>query len=250
MESLTLLHLRLHSGRMDEFLALAEEAVARKKVPLRMLGVNPYIFMLARLDSELAAAVNRADLVNIDGISLVWCLRLYGHPVPERVACPDLLERLLVAANEKRWRVFFLGATPQCIARLVTKVALDFPSLVIAGTHHGYFDLAEEPRIVKEIESCRADLLLVGMPSPQKELFIDRNAGKIGVPLSFGVGGMFDVLAGTTRRAPLLMRRLGLEWLCRLVQEPAKMFPRDMRTVAFVLLMLKGRRWRQQKNKR
>jgi N-acetylglucosaminyldiphosphoundecaprenol N-acetyl-beta-D-mannosaminyltransferase len=117
-------------------------------------------------------------------------------------------------------------------------VARRFPGLKIAGARDGYFQAADEQQVAGEIERSGADLLFVGMSSPQKELFLSRWGAATRARVVHGVGGSFDVLAGVTRRAPLGWQRVGLEWLYRLLQEPRRLGPRYLKTnLAFMMLV-------------
>ena len=90
----------------------------------------------------------------------------------------------------------------------------------------------QEPEVVAEIMSSRADCLFIGMPTPRKERFLAKYRDQLGVPFIMGVGGSFDVLAGYVKRAPPFMQAAGLEWLYRIYQEPRRMWWRYMRTNA------------------
>jgi N-acetylglucosaminyldiphosphoundecaprenol N-acetyl-beta-D-mannosaminyltransferase len=112
-----------------------------------------------------------------------------------------------------------------------------FPSLIFAGSRDGYFKTEDEPKIVAAIQSSRPDCLFIGMPTPQKERFLARYGKSLGVPFIMGVGGSLDILAGKTRRAPLLLQKLGLEWLFRTIQEPIRLGPRYLKTnVRFIAI--------------
>ena len=109
----------------------------------------------------------------------------------------------------------------------------------MVGRHHGYFAPgAEEDAVVEAIAAAKPDLLFVALETPAKELFLARHRGRLSVPFIMGVGGTFDVLAGLRRRAPMLFRRLGLEWLYRLAQDPRRLARRYLvGNSKFVLLV-------------
>ena len=115
------------------------------------------------------------------------------------------------------------------------------PSLEIAGSHHGYFTVLEEDRIVADICNARPDCLFVGMPTPRKENFMARHRVALGVPFVMGVGGGIDILAGHVRRAPATWQRSGMEWLYRVFQEPRRMWRRYLVTnLAFAGIMVEA----------
>jgi len=188
-------------------------------------------------DATLAASVRACDIVNVDGMGVVWGARLLGIPVPERVAGVDLFDRLLALADAKGLPVYLLGATQEVVELVVAVAAARYPRLPIAGYHHGYFQ-DDEQAVVDDIRRSGARLLFVAMTSPHKENFINRWKSQLGVDFVMGVGGTFDVVAGKVKRAPPWMQRSGLEWAFRVLQEPGRMWKRYLSTNSRFLAML------------
>lgn len=192
-------------------------------------------------DLKLAESVRACDMINIDGMGVVWGARLMGIPVPERVAGVDLFERLLRMSEERDLPIFLLGAADTVVTRVVEVVSERYPKLRVAGFHHGYF-WDEEENVVEKIRSSGARLLFVAITSPRKENFINRWRDRLGVDFVMGVGGTFDVVAGRVRRAPTWMQRSGLEWAYRVLQEPGRMWKRYLLTNSqFAMMLLKCR---------
>jgi N-acetylglucosaminyldiphosphoundecaprenol N-acetyl-beta-D-mannosaminyltransferase len=219
----------------------AEETVARALDAMQTgrrcqhVAINVAKIVNARRDAELARDVAESDIVGIDGMGVVFALRLLGHPVPERVAGIDLFHALIEQCATRGLRPYLLGATPEVLAATEVALLRRYPTLKVAGRHHGYFRPDQERRIRDEIRASEADCLFIAMPSPRKERFLHAWRDSLGVPFLMGVGGTFDVVAGKVSRAPLLMQRLGLEWLHRLAQEPRRMAGRYLRTNAVFL---------------
>lgn len=188
--------------------------------------VNAGKVVAAQTDDDLLAALDACDIVNADGMSVVWASRLLGTPLPERVTGIDLMYALFQCAAERGWGVYLLGALPNVVATVATTVQLAYPGLRIAGARDGYWTGAEDNEVVDAVRASGARLLFVAMPSPRKEHWVARHRAKLGVNLVMGVGGSFDVIAGVTRRAPLWMQRSGLEWVFRFIQEPQRMWRR------------------------
>ncbi len=140
--------------------------------------------------------------------------------------------------------VFLLGGAPGVAERAASGLAGCFPGMRIAGWHHGYFAGAEESGIVGAVNESRADLLLVGMGCPRQEDFLFRHAGILAPAVGWAVGGLFDFWAGEARRAPLLWRRLRLEWLYRCAHQPRRIRSRVLEPLAWLLGALPRNRLR------
>ena len=194
--------------------------------PHQHVVVNVDKLVKARDDAQLRGIINDCDLVNADGMPVVWASRLLGVPLKERVAGVDLFESLMERSAREGWRVFLLGARAEVVARVRAVYEARYPGLVVAGHRDGYWTEAEEPDVAEQVRLAQADILCVAITSPKKERFLDRWQTHMRVPFAMGVGGTFDVAAGRIRRAPRFMQALGLEWLVRVVQEPRRMFRR------------------------
>ena len=193
-----------------------------------------------RRDEALRGAVRGCDLVLADGQSVVWAARAAGCRLPERVAGIDLFTELLAVASARGYRVYFLGARPEVLGRMLAVLGNRYPGLVVAGAQDGYFDPEDEAVIAEKIRLCQPDLLFIGMSSPRKEIFAARWGRATGARVVHGVGGSFDVLAGVTRRAPQWWQRHGLEWLFRAIQEPARLGRRYLATNAVFAALAAG----------
>jgi N-acetylglucosaminyldiphosphoundecaprenol N-acetyl-beta-D-mannosaminyltransferase len=221
---------------------------AGPRAPHTVITANSAILCMMRHDQELKRACLAGDLIVPDGMSVVWASRMAGVPFPQRVAGVDLMARLLDAGARRGLRAYFLGAKPAVVSRLAELCARDHPGLEVVGYRDGYFSADQHAAIVEDIRSRAPHLLFVGMPSPFKETWCERNRQRLDVPLIMGVGGSFDVLAGAVQRAPRWMQAAGMEWSWRLLMEPRKMWRRYLTTnAAFVWLASReivSRRWR------
>jgi len=221
---------------MRDVIETAEEYISsRRQLLLGVVNVAKVVNI--RKDERLRQSIEQADIVLADGAPLVWLSRLLGRPLPGRVAGIDIMVELLKAADKKHWRVYFLGARPEALSRLIEVVKKDFPGVLIAGYRDGYFTEAQEEAVAKSIRDSNADILFVGISPPKKEIFLSKWHQYLDIRVCHGVGGSFDVLAGITKRAPLWMQKSGLEWFYRLLQEPRRMWKRYLVTnTVFILL--------------
>jgi len=223
----------------------AEQAITRMTVGIRTghtcvhACLNASTVVAMRRDAPLAAAIQQADIVTADGQSIVWALRVLATRIPERVPATDLMERLIGLAEREAFGVYFLGSTVDVLTDLMDNVVRLHPTLRICGYHHGFYGDADEASLVDQIRNCRPDMLFVGMSSPRKELFMASHRLELEVPLMMGVGGAFEILAGRKKRAPAFVKRYGLEWLFRMMQEPRRLWRRYLiGNVVFTLMVV------------
>jgi len=228
----------IHLMSMDETVDWIGARVDKREFTQHVV-VNVAKVVRLQRDAALAASVRACDIVNVDGMGVVWGARLLGIPVPERVAGVDLFHRLLALADAKGLPVYLLGATQEVVERVVAVAAARYPRLLIAGYHHGYF-WDDERTVVDDIRRSGARMLFVAITSPRKENFINHWKAQLGVDFVMGVGGTFDVVAGKVKRAPPWMQRSGLEWAFRVIQEPGRMWKRYLSTNSRFLAMLAG----------
>lgn len=210
---------------VDHIVAAIEE-----KRPIQHCVINVAKLVAMQSDSALRHDVESSDIVNADGMGVVWGARLLGVNVPERVAGIDLFQDLLQVCAERGYRPYLLGAREDVLEAAVRAIETRYPGIRIAGYRHGYFAREEEPRIVGAIRASEADMLFVAISSPVKERFIAEHRERLGVPFLMGVGGSIDVIAGHVDRAPAWMQQYGLEWLFRVIQEPRRMWKRYLVT--------------------
>lgn len=230
--------LPVDSVTMEESLALCLNLIQERGH--QHVVVNAAKIVMAHEDPKLRAIIASCPLINADGQSVVWASRFLRFPLPERVAGIDLMNRLVDVSVKEQLRIYLLGARQE----VVEAVARNFSDrgANIVGYRNGYWNANEEAEIVAEIASHRPDLLFVAFPSPRKEFFLYQWLPLLNTGLAFGVGGSFDIVAGVTKRAPIFMQRIGLEWAYRLLQEPRRMFKRYLvGNTKFILLVMRYR---------
>lgn len=210
---------------IDETIERVKQFVASGG-PHQHVVVNVDKIVKAARDPALRRAINACDLINVDGMPVVWASRLLGTPLKERVTGVDLFERLLAVAAQQGWSVYLLGATDDVVNRVGTLAQQRFPGLRVAGARNGYWRPEEDEQVARAVSATAPELLFVAISSPKKEQFLSRYLQLMGAPFAMGVGGTFDVFAGKVRRAPMWMQRSGLEWFYRFLQEPRRMFRR------------------------
>lgn len=203
---------------------------------------NPEIVMAAKGDAALRAALSGAELVLADGVGITKAAAMLGTPLKSRVPGIDFASNVISRLAERGGSVYLLGAKPLVAEAAAEKLTQTYPGIVIAGTNDGYF--TDDAPVIEKINAASPDFLMVCLGSPKQELWMSANAGRLSCGLMAGLGGSLDVLAGNVQRAPETWRRLGLEWLYRVIKEP-KRLGRVMKLPAFVLeAAAEGRRRR------
>ena len=203
---------------------------------------NPEIVMAAKGDAALRAALSGAELVLADGVGITKAAAMLGTPLKSRVPGIDFASNVISRLAQRGGSVYLLGAKPLVAEAAAEKLTQTYPGIVIAGTNDGYF--TDDAPVIEKINAASPDFLMVCLGSPKQELWMYANAGRLSCGLMAGLGGSLDVLAGNVQRAPETWRRLGLEWLYRVIKEP-KRLGRVMKLPAFVLeAAAEGRRRR------
>jgi len=217
--TVNILGVRIHDVTDEEALAKIEGFIATGQ-PHQLVTVNPEFVMLAQQNEAFRQVINQAALALPDGIGILWAARVYGHRLRERVTGVDTLQNVAGLAARRGYRLFLLGAAPGVADRAARRLQRAHPGLVVAGTWAGTPAETEAADIIRRVRSARPDALFVAYGAPKQDLWIARHRLALGVPVVMGVGGAFDFIAGVTRRAPRWMRKVGLEWLHRLYQQP------------------------------
>ncbi|MGB5049009.1 MAG: WecB/TagA/CpsF family glycosyltransferase [Caldilineaceae bacterium] len=190
------------------------------RITHQLCTVNPEFVMEARRDPAFAAVLKRADLCAPDGVGILWAGRLLGQPFAERVTGSDGIYRICERAAGEGWRVFLLGAGPGVAEQTADRLRALYPGLQVAGTFSGSPADDAWPEIEQRLSDAQPDVLFVAFGHPRQDFWIDKHRHELPAAVALGVGGAFDFVAGVTKRAPLWMQRLGLEWLHRLVTQP------------------------------
>ncbi len=205
--------------------------------------VNAHCVNISRKDLDYKHLLQQNRINYADGIGMKIASRIFGNPLVDNVNGTDLFPPLCGVLEAADKAIFFLGAHPHVVERVVRNTETNYPKLTIAGYHTGYFPLEETQRVLDQINQAHPDVLLVAMGVPLQEKWIHKHRNELQVPVMMGVGGLFNFYSGVIPRAPLWMRRMGLEWLHRLVQEPLRLWRRYLiGNVSFLLYTL-YRKW-------
>jgi len=214
----------------------------RERQSRALFFANVHVIMEAFDDRSFRQRLNNADLVNPDGMPLVWALRLLGETEAERVYGPDATLALLSAAEDADLSVGFYGGTQSTLDSLVKNTRLRYPNLKIVFNESPPFRVLtseEDSAVMDRIADSKPQLLFVGLGCPKQEVWITDHLGRVPAVM-LGVGAAFDFLAGTQPQAPRWMMRHGLEWAFRLASEPQRLAGRYFKhNPRFIGLMLR-----------
>lgn len=216
-----ILGVQVNSLTMAEAVDKADQFMEEKACVL-IATANAEMIMRATHDKELQAILNDAALVVPDGAGTVWAAHHLGHDMPERVAGFDLAQELMRIAPQRKRRVFFFGSAPGVAEKAKAKAEELYPGIEIVGVRNGFFTEKDEPEIIAQIKEAKPDLLLAALGVPKQEKWLYKHKEELGVPVSIGVGGTLDVMAGVMKRAPLWMQKAKLEWLFRGMLQPKR----------------------------
>jgi N-acetylglucosaminyldiphosphoundecaprenol N-acetyl-beta-D-mannosaminyltransferase len=239
IDSLFVLGVRVDAVTFDQVLGCIDAYVADGG-PHQIVTVNPEFVMAAQSDAEFRHIINTSALALPDGVGVCWASRHLGRPFSERIPGVDLVERLAALSAEQGYGIYFLGAMPGVAQKAAEILVSRYPGLVVAGTYAGSPRMEDEESIIERLSAARPHILLVAYGAPAQDHWIARNLGRLEVPVCIGVGGSFDYIAGVRPRAPHWLRRLGLEWLYRLITQPWR-WRRMLALPCFVWRVLRGK---------
>ncbi|HUH17994.1 WecB/TagA/CpsF family glycosyltransferase [Albibacterium sp.] len=238
-EKVLLFGIPIDALTIGQTVSLIKKRVESKEFTQHVV-VNAGKIAAMQRDETLRQSVLDADIINADGMAVVWASHFSGKGLPARVAGIDLMLELVKMAHEQGYKCFFFGAKEEVVTKVCDIFSDKYSNEIIGGFRNGYYHKEDEVNIVTDIAKSGSHMLFVAMSSPQKEIFVNRYKGKMNVAFVMGVGGSFDVVAGKTKRAPVWMQGIGLEWFYRLMQEPRRMWKRYLfGNFEFVMLVIK-----------
>ncbi len=238
--AVSILGVPFHNVSQQEALEWVEEAIASGDTH-QVATANVDFLSHAKKDSHLTRILRECSLVLADGMPIVWASRLMGKPLKQRVTGVDLVPLLAQASAERGYSIYLLGADPGVMARAVAELRRQYPGINLVGCDSpktATLEAMDHESILGRIEAAKPDILLVAFGNPKQERWLYMHRDRLRVPVSIGIGGTLDLLAGRLRRAPLWMQRSGLEWLYRASQEPLRLFPRYFRNAMTLLRYL------------
>lgn len=229
--SAELLGVRISCLSLGELTEQALRAVERTGPSVVFACANPHSLVMAYHDLLFYGALQDATQVVADGIGVTLLAKVVGVPIGPRITGTDYFRGVMHRLVERGGgRVYFCGSTPHVLDRIAQRFARDYPTLTLCGTYappFGEWSEAENERILDAINVAEPDVLWIGMTAPKQEKWVYRARRRLRAPVIGSIGAVFDFYAETHPRAPQWMCRAGIEWVYRLLREPARMWRRN-----------------------
>lgn len=235
-EKVPFLHLKFDSLTLEESLDKIEGYIKEGK-PRKIFTPNVALLIWSLDDPFLKKVYQSTDILTVDGMAIYYALKILGTPVKESLSASLMFYPLLALSAKKGYKIYMVGAKQELLEKAVDNIRKQYKGIQIVGYHNGYFNMSHAEDVVNDIRSKKPDILLIGMSSPLKEQLVDKYMTAMNVPVSLGVGGMFDIAAGYAKFAPQWVRVLCIEWLYRLLQEPGRMWKRYFETNSRFLIL-------------
>ena len=228
---------KTYQHTFKEFIEELEDSLKSGKKKF-VVTANPETFMISDSNSVFCKVLedSRVEIVP-DGIGVVKAAQILKYPIKERVTGVEICQNLLTMADKQEKSIYLFGAKADVLEALVSKIKVEYPKIVIAGYTDGY--VKDKDKVFDVIVEKKPDIVLVALGIPQQELLIYKNYDRFNKGIMIGVGGSFDVLSGTKKRAPEFFVKHNLEWLYRITKEPKRMKRFFVSNVKFVFKILK-----------
>lgn len=225
----------------NNILEKIKKNIAQTKEFCHIVSINPENVIEARQNSTFKTVIESAQIQIIDGSGIVWAATQKGISGLERVTGVDLMEKLLEMAGGQSVRIMFIGGSPKVAERLADCYSQKYPKAKFLGIT-GIKNIKnpqkdEEATLFSIVADYMPQIVFVSFGSPAQELWIDAHKEQFKGMVCMGVGGAFDFLSGRVVRAPRIIRKLGMEWLFRLILQPWR-FRRQLNLVKFIGLIL------------
>lgn len=191
--------------------------------------LNAHSFNTVSKDVDFKAAIRGSSVLLPDGIGVVWAMKMLTGQKLRKIAGDDLFHYQMNRLNNTGGKCFFLGSTNETLEKISERAAIDYPNVSVysySPPYRAVFSDEENRQMMKQVNDKVPDVLFVGMTAPKQEKWAFQNFDKLNVGHVCCIGAVFDFYAGTSKRAPKWMIKLGLEWLYRLVSNPKRMWRR------------------------
>lgn len=213
---------KTYRGNSKSFFEIIEKNLISNK-KMFIVTANPETFMKANSIPEFDKALMKHDTTIVpDGIGVVKAANYIGiKEIQERITGVDISYKLLQCANQYKKSIYLLGASNKVLDMTVKNIKANYPNVNIVGYSDGYVENKDD--IFEQMVKLNPDIVLVALGVPKQELLIAKHYDKFSKGIFVGVGGSFDVISGTKKRAPEIIQKLNIEWLYRIIGDKERM---------------------------
>jgi N-acetylglucosaminyldiphosphoundecaprenol N-acetyl-beta-D-mannosaminyltransferase len=229
VDTFNILNIKVQSWTLNELHKQIEAIIDNNQHEL-VLNVNVNCLNLSYDRIWLQNFLNSAKIVFCDGVGVMLGARILGQHIPERITFAEWTWQISQFAANRDFSFYFLGAKPGVAEKAAVRLKERYPNLNIVGIHHGYYDKSpnspENQAVIREINSKKPNILLLGFGMPLQERWLFENWDKVEANIALTGGAVFDYVSGELRRGPKLLTDNGFEWLARLMIEPQRLWRR------------------------
>lgn len=222
IEKHNFLGLSVSSFDKDQLISYIKQSVINNQNKI-LYGYGLGFFMRKRQHPGMYDWAEQSDVLVTDGIPFYKLAKFHGLPLKYNISIPQMVILVLELSNQNQWSVFLLGATKEINQQAQKRIKDNYPYIRLVYGEHGYFDKKDEQQIVDRINKLEINILLIGISSPKKEEFAANWKEHLRTNIIIPCGGMIDVLSGKTKLTPNWIKRSGMAWLYRLIQEPRRL---------------------------
>jgi len=238
----TILGISIESQSKKQVLEKIKKFIASPRGFYHIVSLNPENLVLAQKNKSFKQTLETAQIKIVDGAGVVVASQILGVEQGQRITGGELMEELIELANSMRLRVLLLGGRPNLANSLADCYAKRFTEAKFKGVE-GVRQIQkpkkiEEDELFSIVARYKPQVVFASFGSPYQELWLDRHSNKFDGMVCMGVGGAFDYFGGVVPRAPEFLRKIGLEWLFRLMVQPWR-WRRQLRLIKFCWLVLK-----------
>ena len=227
----------LYTNSKKECYKLIEEKLKKEEKQF-IITANPETYMLSKINKSINDMLyDKNNLIVPDGISIVKTANFLGNSVKERISGIDIAEHLLKISNKNKYKLYLFGASKEVMNKLIKVINTKYPNIDLVGATNGY--VKDKDKIMNKIKTLDPDIVMVALGIPMQEKLIYNHINDFKKGIFIGVGGSFDVISGTKKRAPRLFIKFNLEWLYRISCEPKRLIRFIKHNVRFLLVILK-----------
>ena len=228
---------KIYKGTNKEFLDLLDKRIDDNKKTF-IITANPETLTYSESDEEINKMLNdKNNLIIPDGIAIVKAANMLGINIKERITGFDVCEHLLNYASINKKKVYLFGSKEEVIDGMKEVIKNKYNGIKLVGSENGY--VKDKDGVFKKIIKLEPDIVLVALGIPAQEKLIYKHLNSFKKGIFVGVGGSFDVISGTKKRAPKLFIKLNLEWLYRIVTEPKRLKRFYNNNIKFILKIRK-----------